>query len=99
MSCGVGRRCGSDPALLWLWRRLSSDWTPSLETSICCGCGPKKKNKQTKRSEISFSLGWTSQDAENRHLNQNKEVESWDGLLCGGHCGCVPGSPMLHLLV
>ena len=22
MSCGVGRRCGSDPALLWLWRRL-----------------------------------------------------------------------------
>ena len=21
MSCGVGRRCGSDPALLWLWRR------------------------------------------------------------------------------
>ena len=22
MSCGVGRRCSSDPALLWLWRRL-----------------------------------------------------------------------------
>ena len=22
MSCGVGRRRGSDPALLWLWRRL-----------------------------------------------------------------------------
>ena len=21
MSCGVGRRCDSDPALLWLWRR------------------------------------------------------------------------------
>ena len=21
MSCGVGPRCGSDPALLWLWRR------------------------------------------------------------------------------
>ena len=21
MSCGVGRRCSSDPALLWLWRR------------------------------------------------------------------------------
>ena len=21
MSCGVGRRCGSDPALLWLWCR------------------------------------------------------------------------------
>ena len=23
----------------------SSDSTPSLGTSICCGCGPKKKNK------------------------------------------------------
>ena len=22
MSCGVGHRCGVDPALLWLWRRL-----------------------------------------------------------------------------
>ena len=22
MSCGVGRRLGSDPTLLWLWRRL-----------------------------------------------------------------------------
>ena len=21
MTCGVGRRCSSDPALLWLWRR------------------------------------------------------------------------------
>ena len=21
MSCGVNRRCGSDPELLWLWRR------------------------------------------------------------------------------
>ena len=21
MICGVGRRCGSDPALLWLWSR------------------------------------------------------------------------------
>ena len=24
MSCGVGRRCGSDPALLWLWLRLAA---------------------------------------------------------------------------
>ena len=24
MSCGVGRRCGLDPALLWLWRRLAA---------------------------------------------------------------------------
>ena len=24
MSCGVGHRCGSDPALLWLWCRLAA---------------------------------------------------------------------------
>ena len=24
MSCGVGRRCGSDPKLLWLWCRLAT---------------------------------------------------------------------------
>ena len=24
MSCGVGQRHGSDPVLLWLWRRLSA---------------------------------------------------------------------------
>ena len=23
MSCGVGRRCGLDPMLLWLWCRLA----------------------------------------------------------------------------
>ena len=24
VSCDVGCRCGSDPTLLWLWRRLDS---------------------------------------------------------------------------
>ena len=24
MSCGVGRRLGSDPALLWLWCKLAA---------------------------------------------------------------------------
>ena len=23
MSCGVGRTCGWDPTLLWLWRRMT----------------------------------------------------------------------------
>ena len=48
MSCGVGCRLRSDPALLWLWCRqaaCSSDSTPSLGTSICRGCGPKNKRK------------------------------------------------------
>ena len=53
MSCGVGKRHGSDPALLWLWYRAgsySSDSTPSLGTSICLGFGPKKQKKKKKKS-------------------------------------------------
>ena len=35
----------------------SSDWTPSLGTSICCGCSPKKTERKKKIAlscEISF---------------------------------------------
>ena len=55
MSCGVGHRRGSDPTLLWPWLRLvATDPTepPSLGTSICRKCGPKKTEKQkTKKKE------------------------------------------------
>ena len=43
LACWVG-----DPVLLWLWCRPaagSSDSSPSLGTSMCSGCGPKKKKK------------------------------------------------------
>ena len=40
MSCGVGHSLGSHLVLLWLC--CSLDWTPSLGTSICNGCGLKK---------------------------------------------------------
>ena len=40
MSCGVGRRCGSDPAWLWLWCRPVAtaqirplDWEPPYAES------------------------------------------------------------------
>ena len=51
MNCGVGHRCSSDPALLWLWSRLGATapigplaWEPP------CAMGaalkrPKKKKK------------------------------------------------------
>ena len=39
----------------------SSDWTPSLGTSLCHGCGPKKtkKTKQTKQTKTFFFLAST----------------------------------------
>ena len=47
MSCGVGHRCGSDLALLWLWCRPVATaairpltWEPPYAT----GCGHKKKS-------------------------------------------------------
>ena len=56
MSSGVGHRHGSDPAWLglWLWCRLAavgSNQPLAWETSICCGRGPKKTDRQTERGE------------------------------------------------
>ena len=59
VSCGVGRRPGSDPALLWLWRRLAATapiQSPSLGTSVCCRCGPKKK-KNLERYAPTYNNG------------------------------------------
>ena len=45
MSCGVGL----DPELLWLWcRPVAVALIPSLGTSICLRCGPKKQKKGRK---------------------------------------------------
>ena len=48
MSCGVGRRCGLDPALLWLWPRLAGvaligplAWGPPYAAGVAL----KKKKK------------------------------------------------------
>ena len=34
----------------------SSDWTPSLGTSICQECGPKIKGKKKKKADLKFHL-------------------------------------------
>ena len=53
MRGGVGRRCGSDPSLLWLWRRPVATaplrllaWEPPY------GSGPRKGQKKTKNKKI-----------------------------------------------
>ena len=36
----------------------AGNWTPSLETSICCRCGPKKTNKTTtKKTHLGLKRG------------------------------------------
>ena len=57
MSCGVGHRYGLDPMLLWLQQLKSyssfrSDLTPSLGTSICHGCVPKKTKSSPPKNPL-----------------------------------------------
>ena len=59
MSCDVGRRHGSDRALLWLWRRPVAAalirplaWQPPYAMSAAL----KSKTKQNKTKK----LGWSS---------------------------------------
>ena len=55
MSCGVGRRYGSDPTLLWLWCRLAATtpirplaWEPPYTTGAALEKGKKTKQNKTK---------------------------------------------------
>ena len=63
MSCGVGCRCGSDPALLWLWRRLAATapirplaWEPPYAV----GAAQEKAKRQKKNDpkEFDFATTW-----------------------------------------
>ena len=52
MSCGVVRRCGWDPALLWLWcRQVAIAPTPPLawDPSYAVGAALKSKKKKKKK--------------------------------------------------
>ena len=55
MSCGVGCRRGSDPALLWLWRRpaATAPIRPlAWESPHAVGNGPRKGKKTKKKKKI-----------------------------------------------
>ena len=68
MSCGVGYRHGSDPALLWLWHRLLATAlirTLAWEPPYAIGVALEKAKKQNKK---------------NYTLPQREEAEKWDCL-------------------
>ena len=59
MSCGLGRRHGLDPALLWLWWRLASialirplAWEPPYTTGVVLKRLKKKKQTNKKQGDI-----------------------------------------------
>ena len=87
MSCGVGHRCSSDPELLSLWCRPAAtapDWTPSLETSICRGCGPKKRQKDKGyHFSLSFLGGQTHGMFPGQGLNPSHNSDNAKSLTTG----------------
>ena len=64
MSCGVGLRCGSDPALLWPWCRLAAVapiWPLAWECPYASGAAlksKKKKKNKVKAEIIRITLGF-----------------------------------------
>ena len=55
MSCGGGRRCASDPVLLWLWLWLAATaLIRPLAWELACAAGEalKRKNKTNKNENI-----------------------------------------------
>ena len=65
MSCGVGCRLGSDPVLLWLWRRPAAialirplAWEPPYVEGAAQEMAQRKKKikKINKKRRKSFSL-------------------------------------------
>ena len=59
MSCSVGRRCGLDPTLLWLWYRLAATalirplaWGPPG----AAGATLKSKKKKERKKETAMAI-------------------------------------------
>ena len=65
MSCGVGRRRGSDPAWLWLWHRPVATapirppaWEPPCDMGVALEKTKKKKKKKKVNLSVEFSGQW-----------------------------------------
>ena len=71
MSCGVGCRHSSDPALLWLWRRSAAtapirplSWEPPYATGVAHEMA-KRQNKNKNKYLLTCKL-----DVPSRHLRK-----------------------------
>lgn len=58
VSCGIGGRCGSDPALLWLWRRPAAaapikplDWEPPYAGGADQEMAKRKQKQKTNKKK------------------------------------------------
>ena len=65
LSCGAGRRCSSDPALLWLWCRSVAAalirplaWKPPYAASAALEKTPKKDKVDRGYAQIFNMIKW-----------------------------------------
>ena len=72
MSCGVGRRRGSDPTLLWLWRRPVATapigplaWEPPCATGVAL---KSKKTNKTQKSGVPVVAQWLTNPTRNHEV-------------------------------
>ena len=92
MGCGVGRRCGSDPALLWLWCRPVAAalirplaWEPPYAMGAALEKA-KKDKKQNKTKNISFAYyfyglhDWSNREHMYKILLKKKTEQSVSSL-------------------
>ena len=71
MSCGVGRRCGLDPALLWLQRRLV-DTAPIRPLAwvlpYAVGAALKGQKKKKKKNGVPVVAQWLTNPTRNHEV-------------------------------
>ena len=85
VSCSVGHRRGSDPALLWLWHRVAAAaliQPLAWEVPLCHTCCPKKQKKEKETNKQ------TNKKPTNQPTNQPKNP-SWTSFIWWS--GVVPG--------
>ena len=61
MSCGVGRRRGLEPVLLWLWRRpeATAPISPlAWEPPYAKGAALEKRQKRQKKNQHTHTYFW-----------------------------------------
>ena len=81
MSCGIGHRRGSDPALLWLWCRLEATvlirplaWEPTY----AAGAAQEMAKKKKKRISFSYLVMYPMKIGKNL-----TDIDHKDGFILG----------------
>ena len=89
MSYGIGCRLGSDPALLWLWRRPEATapigplvWEPPYAVGAAQKIAKKKKENATREEKVLHT-------PRQKQKTENEELTLKFSSAGSSHCGLV----------